>query len=311
MPTPSEASAIETDAGPLRARSGGILALVEAMRPRQWTKNVFVFAGVVFAGRLFDKAALLRVGVGFAIFCAAASSVYLLNDAVDRQSDAHHPTKRFRPIASGRLSPVAALAVALGLGAAALVCAALLSRPFLALLLGYLGLTAAYSLGLKRVFIVDAIAVALGFVLRAAAGAAVVPAEISPWLLSCTFLLALFISLGKRRHELVLLGGTAEAHRSALSEYSVGLLDSWLTALTGATIVSYSLYTQAPRTVQHFGTTNLIYTVPFVVYALFRYQSQILRGEHGGDPGTTLRDPALLLAIAGCAAAAAAVIYWR
>ena len=290
----------------------GPLALLEGMRPKQWTKNVFVLAGVVFAGRLLDRTSLLRAAAGFAVFCAAASSVYLLNDFVDRSADAHHPTKRLRPIASGRLSAAVALAAAVGLAALALYCSALLSRPFLSLLIGYLALTASYSLFLKRVFIVDAIAVAFGFVIRAAAGAAVVPAEISPWLLTCTFQLALFISLGKRRHELVLLGDEANAHRGALSQYTLGLLDSWLTALSGATIVTYALYTQAARTVQHFGTDNLIFTVPFVVYALFRYQQQVtVEGARGGDPGSALRDPALLASIAGWGLSAAFIIYAR
>jgi 4-hydroxybenzoate polyprenyltransferase len=310
MSAPAE-SLTESQVAALTPRPTGARALLEAMRPRQWTKNVFVFAGVVFAGRLFDRGALLRATAAFAIFCAAASSTYLINDVLDRAADVHHPTKRFRPIASGRLSSLAALGAALALGAGALLAAAMLSRALLAMLLGYLALTAAYSLFLKRVFIVDAIAVAFGFVLRAAAGAAVVPAEISPWLLTNTFQLALFISLGKRRHELVLLGDHARDHRSALSRYTVGLLDSWLTALAGATIVTYALYTQAPRTVQHFGTTGLIYTVPFVVYALFRYQWQVVRGARGGDPGGALLDPGLLVAIAGWALSAAWVIYMR
>ena len=290
----------------------GALALLEGMRPKQWTKNVFVLAGVVFAGRLLDRVSLLRAAAGFALFCAAASAVYLVNDFVDRHTDAHHPTKRLRPIASGRLSPELALVAAAALAGLALYCSAVLSRPFLSLMIGYLLLTASYNFGLKRVFIVDAIAVAFGFVIRAAAGAAVIPAEISPWLLTCTFQLALFISLGKRRHELVLLGDEADAHRGALSQYTVGLLDSWLTALSGATIVTYALYTQAERTVQHFGTSNLIYTVPFVVYALFRYQQQVtVKGARGGDPGAALRDPALLLSILGWGLSAAFIIYSR
>jgi 4-hydroxybenzoate polyprenyltransferase len=296
---------------PLVARPGGVRALLEAMRPKQWLKNGFVLAGVIFAGRLFDKVALLRAAAAFVIFCGAASATYLINDVLDRANDAHHPEKRHRAIASGRLSANAALLAALLVGGASLFSAAVLSRALLAFLLGYLLLTASYSLVLKRVFIVDAIAVSAGFVLRAAAGAAVVPAEISPWLLSCTFLLALFISFGRRRHEMVLLGDTAEVHRTALTHYTVPLLDSWLTALSGATIVTFALYTQAPRTVQHFGTTNLIFTVPFVVYALFRYQWLIVRGGRGGDPSSALFDRGLILSILGWGACAAWVIYAR
>lgn len=286
------------------------LALFEAMRPRQWVKNVFVLAGVLFAGRLFDRGALLRSFAAFALFCAAASAVYLVNDVADREQDAQHPTKRMRPVASGRLSPGAALVAAMSLGAVALAGAAILSGPLLAFLAGYLALTYAYSFGLKRVFIVDALVVAAGFVVRAAAGAAVIDALISPWLILCTFQLALFLSLGKRRHELVLLGEEAPAHRDALSRYSVPLLDSWLTALSGATIVAYALYTQAPRTVEHFGTTHLIYTVPFVVFALFRYQHLLVQGGKGGDPGSVLlRDPGLILAVLAWAAIAGLIIY--
>jgi hypothetical protein len=152
--------------------------------------------------------------------------------------------------------------------------------------------------------------VAAGFVLRAAVGAAAIDAEISPWLLVCSFLLALFLALGKRRAELVLLGEEAATHRAALGSYSLPLVDSWLTALSGAAIVSYALYTQSPRTVEHFGTTNLLYTVPFVIYALFRYQHHVVRQDAGGDPGSLLlQDRGLWLSLTGWALTAALVIY--
>ena len=287
-------------------------AILEGMRPRQWAKNVFVLAGVVFAGKLFELPLVLRALAAFALFCAASSAAYLVNDFADREADAHHPTKRRRPIASGRLSPALALSMAALLAAIAIGGALAVSRGLFAFVIGYFALTLAYNLLLKRIFIVDAIAVAAGFVLRAAAGAAAIDAVISPWLLSCSFSLALFLALGKRRHELTLLGDSAEAHRTALGDYTVALLDSWLTALTGATIVAYALYTQAPRTVEHFGTTNLIYTVPFVVYSLFRYQHRVVAEGKGGDPGAALlHDQGLFLAISGWAAAAAWVIYAR
>ena len=284
--------------------------LLEAMRPRQWSKNVFVLAGIVFAGRLFDLGAGLRVIACFAVFCAASSAVYLANDVADRESDAHHPLKRARAVASGRLSPASALAIAGALAAAALGGAAALNRATLLIVAAYLVSTFAYSAGLKRAFLLDVMIVAAGFVLRAAAGAACIDAEISPWLLVCSFLLALFLALGKRRAELVLLGEGASTHRPALGHYSLPLLDSWLTALAGATIVSYALYTQSERTVEHFGTTKLLYTVPFVVYALFRYQHHVVREDAGGDPGSLLgQDRALWAALAGWAITAAAVIY--
>jgi 4-hydroxybenzoate polyprenyltransferase len=285
-------------------------ALLEAMRPRQWSKNVFVLAGIVFAGRLFEVRAELRALAVFAVFCAAASSVYLGNDVADRVSDAHHPLKRLRPIASGRLAPAAASAASAALAAVALAGAALLNRATLAITAGYLASTFAYSFGLKRVFLLDVMIVAAGFVLRAAVGAAAIDAAISPWLLVCTFLLALFLALGKRRAELVLLGLGAQNHRAALGQYSLALLDSWLTALSGAAIVSYAIYTQSERTVEHFGTTNLLFTVPFVIYALFRYQHHLVREDAGGDPGSLLiRDPGLWAALLGWSVTAALVIY--
>jgi 4-hydroxybenzoate polyprenyltransferase len=284
--------------------------LLEAMRPRQWSKNVFVLAGIVFAGRLFDRTAQLRVLACFALFCAAASAVYLANDVADRASDAHHPSKRLRPVASRRLSVRGASLASVALAAASLGGALALGPGTFAVVAGYLASSFAYSVGLKRAFLLDVMIVAAGFVLRAVAGAACIQAEISPWLLLCSFLLALFLALGKRRAELVLLGQGAPTHRPALGHYDVALLDSWLTALSAAAIVSYALYTQSPRTVEHFGTTNLLYTVPFVIYALFRYQHHVVREDAGGDPGTLLvQDRALQLALLGWAVTAAAVIY--
>jgi len=280
------------------------------VRPRQWTKNVFVLAGIVFAGQLFDPRAQLRVLACFAAFCAASSAVYLVNDVMDRESDIHHPVKRARAIASGRLSPTVAVVAAVVLAALSLGLAARLNRATLAIVAAYLASTLAYSLLLKRALLLDVMIVASGFVLRAVAGAACIDAEISPWLLVCTFLLSLFLALGKRRSELVLLGEGASNHRPALGAYSLPLLDSWLTALSGATIVTYAIYTQSPRTVEHFRTTSLLYTVPFVVYAMFRYQHQVVRLEEGGDPGSLLiKDHGLWIALLGWGITAAIVIY--
>lgn len=287
-------------------------ALVEAMRPRQWIKNVFVLAGLVFGGQLFDVHAALRAIACFVAFCAASSSVYLINDVFDRASDAHHPVKCRRPIASGRLPVPIAVIAAISLAVGALGGAAALSRPVFVILITYLASSAAYSSGLKGVFIVDVLILSGGFVLRTVAGAAAVRAEISPWLVCCTFLLALYLALGKRRHELTLLGESARHHRKNLGSYSVPLLDSWLTALSGATIVCYALYTQSPRTVENFHTTGLLYTVPFVIYALFRYQHLVLRENRGGDPGGALvRDRGMMAAIAGWAITAAFIVYAR
>ena len=285
-------------------------ALLEAMRPKQWVKNVFVLAGLVFAGQLFDSTARTRASVCFLLFCSASSAVYLMNDIFDRSNDLHHPIKRLRAIPSGRLPVPAAAAFALLLAAGAIAGSFALSRVTFLIVMIYLASSAGYTSGLKRIFILDVLIVASGFVLRAAAGAAAVGAEISPWLICCTFLLALYLALGKRRHELTLLGESARQHRDNLGSYSVPLLDSWLTALSGATIVCYALYTQSPRTVQNFHTTNLLYTVPFVIYALFRYQHLVLRENGGGDPGSSLvRDRGMVIAILGWAAVAAFIVY--
>ncbi len=293
------------------AKGGLPGAWVQALRPRQWSKNVFVFAGLVFAGKLFERSDLLRSLAAFAAFSAAASAVYLLNDTADREADAHHPEKRFRPIASGRLPVSIAIPSALFLGAAALAVSWRLSPQTLAVLAIYLGSQLAYSLGLKRIFLIDSFVVAIGFVLRAAMGAEAVRALISPWLLVCSFLLALFLVLGKRRREVELLGDVAGQHRAVLTGYSSRLVDGWLTALSGATIVAFALYTQSERTVEHFHTTALVYTVPFVVYALFRYQAMVVAGE-GGDPTQAVtRDKGILFAVFAWAVTACAIIYWR
>jgi 4-hydroxybenzoate polyprenyltransferase len=279
-------------------------ALLEAMRPKQWVKNVFVLAGLVFAGQLFDSTACTRAFVCFLLFCSASSA--------DRSNDLHHPIKRLRSIPSGRLPVPAAAVAALLLAAGAIAGSFALSRVTFLIVMLYLASSAGYTSGLKRIFILDVLIVASGFVLRAAAGAAAVGAEISPWLICCTFLLALYLALGKRRNELTLLGESARQHRDNLGSYSVPLLDSWLTALSGATIVCYALYTQSPRTVQNFHTTNLLYTVPFVIYALFRYQHLVLRQNAGGDPGSSLvRDRGMVIAILGWAVVAAFIVYAR
>jgi len=304
---PPAASAGPAAAGP---PPRGLLALAEAVRPRQWSKNVFVFAGVIFAGRLLEPRALLGAALAFVAFCAAASAVYLVNDLADREADAHHPLKRRRAIASGRLAAPAAIASAVVLGCGGLALSLALSRSTAGLVGSYLLLSLAYSARLKRVFLLDALIVAAGFVLRAAAGAAAVHAEISPWLLCCTFLLALFLVLGKRRRELQLLGDGADRHRGSLSRYTAPLVDGWLNALSGATIVAYALYTQSPRTVEHFRTTDLVFTVPFVVYALFRYQALVVEEGGGGDPTTAvLTDRGILAAVIGWSAAVGLIIY--
>jgi len=284
--------------------------LFSSLRPIQWTKNLIVFAGVIFSQQLDDRLAIAHAVAAFAIFCAASSAGYLANDIADRTADRAHPRKKSRPVASGRV-PVAAAAVAsIVLGAGAIVWAWLLGQWFFQIVIAYLALELCYSILLKRIVIVDVILISVGFVFRAIGGAVVVGAEISPWLFVCTMVLALFLALGKRRAELVALGDSSEAHRANLADYSVQLLDHLLSVVAAATLVSYSLYTLAPRTLSVFGTPNMIYTIPFVAYGLFRYLYLIHTREAGEQPEhTLLTDIPLGIGIVLWLAACLTVIY--
>jgi 4-hydroxybenzoate polyprenyltransferase len=264
------------------------IALLEGMRPRHWVKNGIVFAGLIFGQEMLDiKSALIGVGA-FAIFCVLSSSVYLINDIADLEKDAAHPTKRKRPLPSGRLSVGAAAWWAGALAAAGLAASALTNFPFFLLAAGYFALNLAYSFVLKNVLILDVFSVAAGFVIRAAAGAEAIRVDISPWLLVCSLLLALFLALSKRRHELVLLNEAAESHRRILAHYSPYLLDQMIAVVTASTLVTYTLYTMWPDTVKKFGTHGMVYTVPFVIFGIFRYLYLVHRQEQGGSPEKSL-----------------------
>ncbi|OGL08954.1 MAG: phosphoribose diphosphate--decaprenyl-phosphate phosphoribosyltransferase [Candidatus Rokubacteria bacterium RIFCSPLOWO2_12_FULL_71_22] len=272
-----------------------LAAVVVSLRPRQWLKNLFVFAGLIFAQKLFTPAAWIALAA-FALFCALSGAVYLLNDVADRDRDRLDPRKRARPIAAGRLGVGVALAAAAVLVAGSLVAAAFLSRAFLATAVAYLVLLTAYSVWLKHLVIVDVIVVACGFVLRAVAGAVVIRVEMSGWLLICTILLALFLALGKRRFEYLSLGGDAVAHRPILAEYSPALLDQMIAVVTASTVTAYALYTMSPETVAKFHTQLLPATIPFVLYGVFRYLYLLYRRQLGGNPSELLLgDRALLL----------------
>ena len=260
------------------------IALLESMRPRQWTKNLFVFPAIVFAQRLWDKGAVDVTLAAFIIFCFLSSSVYIVNDIADAEQDRQHPTKRNRPIASGRLPVGVALAFSMLLAAFSIALAFNINRQFVLYASLYLGLNLLYSFSLKHIVILDVLMVAIFFVLRAVAGAAAINAEISHWLLICTFVLALFIAMSKRRHELVLLEENASAHRTSLTEYSPYLLDQMIAVVTASTVMGYTLYTVDQETVAKFGTDHLIYTVPFVVFGIFRYLYLIHQKGEGGDP---------------------------
>lgn len=265
--------------------------LLRSLRPVHWVKNVVVFAGLIFA-RHFDRADdILRTLGVFGVFCALASAIYLFNDIRDRESDRSHPQKRTRPIASGELSVTAAATVAVVLFAVGLTAACLLGLNVFITVGAYVLLNIAYSMGLKHIALVDVMIVALGFVLRAVAGAEVIDVEISPWLVVCTLLLALFLGFGKRRWELVALGGEATSHRAALAGYTTPLLDQLIAVTTASTVVAYSLYTLAPETQAKFGTDQLIWTLPFVLFGVFRYLWLIHGAQQGGNPtGALLRD---------------------
>jgi 4-hydroxybenzoate polyprenyltransferase len=272
-----------------------LIAILEAMRPRQWAKNLFVFAGLIFAQKLFTPLAAVALAA-FAIFCALSGAMYLLNDVADREKDRLHPRKRERPVASGRLSVPLAVAAALTLIGLGLAASLAISWPFAAVATAYAVLLSLYSAWLKHVVIVDVLVVAIGFVLRAVGGAVAIDVEISGWLLICTVLLALFLALGKRRHEYLALGGEAATHRPILAEYSAGLLDQMIAVVTASAVTAYALYTMSPETVAKFHTHLLPATLPFVLYGIFRYLYLLYRRELGGNPSELfLNDGPLLL----------------
>jgi 4-hydroxybenzoate polyprenyltransferase len=283
-----------------RATLGGLL---RSLRPRQWTKNLLVFAGLIFSQNLGRPALVGRAVATFVLFCLLSGGIYLVNDALDVERDRAHPRKRHRPVASGQVSPGLALGVGLALLIGSCGAAFLLSRALGWVTLGYAGLLTAYSAGLKHVVIVDALMVATGFVLRALAGVVVLGAGFSHWLLLCTILLALFLTLGKRRHELLTLEVGGAGHRPILTEYSPQLLDQMIAVVTASTLMAYALYTVAPETQANVGTWMPL-TIPFVLYGIFRYLYLLYRRDLGGDPSEHLvTDPALLADVALWAAA--------
>jgi len=287
-----------------------IIALIEAMRPRQWMKNSFVLIALVFSRRLWDKGAVEWSLAAFCIFCFLSSAVYLLNDVVDYAKDREHPTKRDRAIASGRLPKSVAMVAALIFAGGSIALAFAINQAFAGLSIAYLVLNLLYSFSLKHVVILDALMVAIFFVLRAVAGAAAIGVDISHWLLICTLLLALFISLSKRRHELVLLESNASSHRASLNEYSAYLLDQMIAVVTASTLMAYVLYTVDERTVRVFGSDHLLYTIPFVIFGIFRYLYLIHQKGEGGNPDRIIiSDRPFLINLILWMAAVAIIIY--
>jgi 4-hydroxybenzoate polyprenyltransferase len=284
--------------------------LIISLRPAQWTKNLLVFAGLLFGRRLLDPAAVGNAVVAFTIFCALSGVVYLINDISDRDTDRNHPLKAQRPIASGALPVPVAAAGAAVLGFTALMVSTTLGWLFTTVAVAYVALQTLYSGPLKHIVIIDVLTLAIGFVLRAVAGAVAVHVEISHWLLVCTVLLALFMALAKRRHEIVLLAGDARTHRPILGEYSPYLLDQMIAVVTASTLITYIFYTVSPETQAKFETPWLGLTIPFPLYGIFRYLYLVHRREGGGSPSDLLlTDRPLLVCVALWAIAVAVIIY--
>jgi 4-hydroxybenzoate polyprenyltransferase len=286
-------------------------SLVLSLRPSQWTKNLIIFAALMFGQRLLDPRSVAYSVAAFVVFCALSGVVYLLNDVADVEADRQHPIKMHRPIASGVLPVGVALTTAAALATVALGVAFWLRPLFGVLGAVYLALLALYSGPLKHVVIIDVLTIAIGFVLRAAAGAVVIGVAMSHWLLILTILLALFLALSKRRHELVLLADGATSHRPILQEYSPYLLDQMISVVTASTLVAYAFYTVSPETVEKFGSNLLGLTLPFPLYGIFRYLYLVHQKEGGGSPAEMLlNDRPLLVCVALWAVAVAVIIYF-
>jgi 4-hydroxybenzoate polyprenyltransferase len=289
------------DSEPVTRSSGPrpiVSSLFVSLRPEQWTKNLLVFAALIFSeqGRLFDLRSIVTAVESFGIFCVLSGVVYLLNDVMDRESDRRHPLKSRRPIAAGVLPVSTAIIAAVVLCALGLGAGFALSWRFGTVALAYVVLQGLYSGPLKHIVIVDVLTLAIGFVLRAVAGAVAIDVVISHWLFVCTILLALFIALAKRRHELVLLGEQAAFHRPILGEYSPYLLDQMIVVVAASTLISYIFYTISTETVAKFGTAWLGLTIPFPLYGIFRYLYLVHRREGGGSPSDLLLNDWPLLA---------------
>ena len=287
-----------------------VVLLLASLRPEQWTKNIIVFAAALFGGQLGNPTALAAAAATFVIFCALSGAVYLFNDVADREADQRHPLKRDRPIASGQLSPALAVGVGSGIGLVAIAVATAIQPLLGVVAAAYFALLLLYSFALKHLVIIDALAIAGGFVLRAAAGAVAIAVPISHWLLVCTTLLALFLSFSKRRHELTLLADGATDHRRILHEYSPYLLDQMIAVVTASTLVAYAVYATSAETAQRLGTTRLGLTIPFVLYGIFRYLYLVHQKRAGGSPSALLVTDAPLLACVALWAVAVAVILY-
>jgi 4-hydroxybenzoate polyprenyltransferase len=277
---------------------GQMAAIIRLARPHQWIKNTLVLAALIFGQRLFVVHDVIKASLAFVAFCALSSAGYILNDIADRDADRLNPEKCDRPLARGDLSVGAAARAAMLLAAIALALSVVLGAGFLGIAVAYAALQFVYSLWAKHQVIVDVISVSIGFVLRAFAGGVAIHVEVSPWLVFITFVLALFLVLARRRHELIALGDDAIAHRSALSSYSVRLVDQMISIVAGAALVSYMIYTASAEVEAKLGTQHLYLTVPFVAFGILRYLYLIDERNEGGDPARALLgDAPMILAV--------------
>jgi 4-hydroxybenzoate polyprenyltransferase len=307
MATPASSASMIQERVSARTKLG---ALARGLRPGQWVKNGFVFAALIFARKLTDPGSVLLVVLAAADFCALSSGVYLVNDVFDAAEDRLHPTKRLRAVTSGLLPARTAILAAVLLDAAGLAVAWRLDPDFFVIGASYVAINIAYSWFLKHVMLVDVFLIAAGFVLRVIAGAVVIHVEISPWLIVCTTLLALFLALSKRRYELVLLGDEAAAQRASLARYSPYFLDQLIGIVTAATLMAYALYTLSADVRSKFPGKRLDLTIPFVLFGIFRYLFLVHREHQGGNPARLLlTDRVLLVVVLLWAASVIAIIY--
>jgi 4-hydroxybenzoate polyprenyltransferase len=273
-----------------------VLEIIKSLRIQQWIKNFFVFAPLIFSQNVFNLPLLVKTAFAFILFCILSGAAYILNDIQDLEEDKLHPLKSKRPLASGRLEKTSAFFAFIFLALLGLAGSFLLNFIFFIALLVYFVLQIAYSGWLKHVVIIDVFLIATGYLIRVIAGGLAIEIQLSPWLFICTILIALFLALSKRRHELVLLDKNAEIHRPILKEYTPQLLDQMIAVVTASTVISYCLYTVSTETVAKFGTKNLLFTVPFVLYGIFRYLYLVHQKDEGGSPeALIIKDKPLLV----------------
>jgi 4-hydroxybenzoate polyprenyltransferase len=292
------------------------VALLQILRPVQWVKNIFVFAALIFSRRLSGPPAEALSALGmtlgaFVCFCLASSAVYIINDILDRKTDSVHPERRNRPIAAGRVPVATALAVGAGCAVLAVVGSLVFSTTLAAVILAYILLMILYSIGLKRVMILDCAIIAVGFCLRAVAGAVTIAVSISPWLVICTFALTLFLAFSKRRGEIAQLQANSEAFRKTLGEYTPELLAHMLDVSSVLAVVCFLLYAMDGRTREVFGTNNFIYTTPVVLYCIFRFSALTQRGLYSDPVKLMLKDRPFQIGLVLWAILCIGIIYWN